>query len=140
MRAERRVGVDFDLFVLVALALDPPLALLDVRRQPGHVEMVQRLEPELGVDAGAHGQGRAQHEPHAAGVDVVEQALLVGRALEVLHDGDLGRGHAEPDQLVPDPAIGREAAGVLGRERAEVGEDHLRRTRDRERRPVRAAV
>ena len=38
-----RVGVELDLLVLVALPLDPALALLDLRGQPRHVEMVQSL-------------------------------------------------------------------------------------------------
>lgn len=40
-RAERRVGVDLDVVVLVALSLDPSLPLFDVGREPRHVEMVQ---------------------------------------------------------------------------------------------------
>ena len=90
-RAQCGVGVDFDLVVLIALPLDAPFALLDLRRQPGHVEMVQRLQAQLHVDAGAHRVGRADQDAHAAGVELVEQALLVGRALEVLHEGDLAR-------------------------------------------------
>ena len=50
-----RVGVELDLLVLVALPLDPALALLDLRGQPRHVEMVQGFEAPLGVDAGPHG-------------------------------------------------------------------------------------
>ena len=52
-----RVGVELDLLVLIALPLDPALALLDLRRQPRHVEMVQGFEAPLGVDAGAHRLG-----------------------------------------------------------------------------------
>ena len=138
--AKGRVGVNFHLVVLVALPLDPPFPLLDVGRQPWHIQVGQRLQAKLGVDSRAHGLCRAEHEAHAAGVDVVEQALLLGRALEVLHDCDLGRWHTEADQLVLDPAVGREAARLLGRERAEVGEDHLRRPCRRERRAVPLAV
>ena len=57
-----RIGVELDLVVLVALALDPALALLDLRGQPRHVEMVQGFEAALGVDAGAHGLGRADQD------------------------------------------------------------------------------
>lgn len=48
--------MDPDLLVRVALALDPALALLDLRRQPGDVQMMQGDEPPLHVDAGAHGR------------------------------------------------------------------------------------
>ena len=53
-RAERGVGVDVDLVVLIALPLDAALALLDLARQPRHVEMVHCFQPLLHVDAGAH--------------------------------------------------------------------------------------
>src|SRR5271157_792329 len=52
-----RISEELDLVVLVALALDPTLALGDLRREPRHVEMVERGEPSVGVDAGAHGLG-----------------------------------------------------------------------------------
>ena len=87
-----RIGEELDLVVLVALALDPAFALGDLGREPRHVEMVERDEPSVGVDAGAHGLGRADENPLLAGVHVVEEALLGGRALVVLHEGDLGRG------------------------------------------------
>ena len=91
-RAVRGIGEDVDLVVLVALAHDPALALLDLRGQPRHVEMVQRLEPELRVDAGAHRVGGADQEADLAGIDVAEQPLLGLGLLEVLHEGDLGAG------------------------------------------------
>src|SRR5271166_3694769 len=84
-----RIGEELDLVVLVALALDPALALGDLGREPRHVEMVERDEPSVGVDAGAHGLGRADENPLLAGVHVVEEALLGGGALVVLHEGDL---------------------------------------------------
>ena len=45
-RAERRIGEDVDLVMLVALPHDPALALLDLRRQPRHVEMMQAPSAE----------------------------------------------------------------------------------------------
>ena len=122
-----RVGVELDLVVLVALALDPALALLDLRGQPRHVEMVQGFEAPLGVDAGAHGLGRADEDPDLAAIDRVEQALFRRGLLVVLHEGDLSRWHAAGDKGVLDPAIGGEAAGFFGGQRAEIGKDHLRR-------------
>ena len=122
-----RIGVELDLVVLVALPLDPALALLDLRGQPRHVEMVQGFEAPLGVDAGAHGLGRADENPDLAAIDGVEQALLRRGLLVVLHEGDLSRWHAAGDKGVLDPAIGGEATGFFGGQRAEVGKDHLRR-------------
>jgi hypothetical protein len=94
-RALGGIGEDVDLVVLVALAHDAALALLDLRGQPGHVEMVQRLQPELRIDAGAHRVGRADQEADLAGANVAEQALLGLGLLEVLHEGDLGCRHAQ---------------------------------------------
>ena len=54
-----RIGEERDLVVLVALALDPAFALGDLGREPRHIEMVERDEPSVGVDAGPHGLGRA---------------------------------------------------------------------------------
>lgn len=135
-----RIGEELDLVVLVALAFDPAFALGDLGREPGHVEMVERDEPSVGVDPGAHGLGRADGNPLLAGVHVIEQALLGGRALVVLHEGDLGGGHAERDQLLPRPEIGGKAASLGDGRRAEVGEDHLRSAGDRVRRAVRAKI
>ena len=100
-RAQGGIGVDLDLPVLVALALDPALALLDLGRQPGHVQVVQGLEPALDVDAGPHGRRRAEQDAHPAGVELGEQALPGGTGRVVLHEGDLGRparpaGRARP--------------------------------------------
>ena len=111
--------------MLVALPHDAALPLLDLRRKPGHVEVVQCLQPKLRIDAGAHRIGGADQEADLAGAHVAEQALLRLRLLVVLHEGDFGRRHAHADEPVPDPAIGREAAGLLDADRAEIGEDHL---------------
>ena len=87
-----RVGVELDLVVLVALALDPALALLDLRGQPRHVEMVQGFEASLGVDAGAHGFAGADEHADLAAIDRVEQALFRRGLLVILHEGDLAAG------------------------------------------------
>ena len=123
--ALRRIGVDLDLVVFVALPLDPALALLDLRGEPGHVEMVEGLQSPLGVDAGAHGLGRSDQDSDLAPIDGIEQPLLRGGFLVVLHEGDLTCRDAARDEAVSDPAIGREPARLLGGHGAEVGEDHL---------------
>ncbi len=94
--------------MLVALPLDPSLALFDLRGQPGDIEMVQRLQAKLDVDPRSHRIGRADQDANAASIEVVEQALLVGRPLVVLHVGDLAGRDAEPDEFLLDPAIGGE--------------------------------
>ena len=99
-RAERGIGVNLDLFVLIALPLDAALALLDLARQPRHVEMMQRLQPLLHIDAGAHRLRRADQHPHAPGAEIGEQPLLVRRLLVVLHERDLAGGNAARDELL----------------------------------------
>ena len=49
-----RIGEDVDFIVLIALPHDAAFALLDLRREPRHVEMVQGSQSELRIDAGAH--------------------------------------------------------------------------------------
>src|SRR5581483_7707632 len=119
-RAERGIGVDLDLLVLVALPFDPPFALLDLARQPRHVEMVQRLQPLLDIRAGAHRVGRSDLDTHAPSPEIREQPLLVGRALVILHERDLSGGNAASDELLLDPAIRRGAARRLHADRAEI--------------------
>ncbi len=127
-RALRRIGEDIDLVMLIALPADASLPLLDLRGQPGHVKVMQGLEAQLGVDAGAHGFRRADQEPDLAGIDVSEQTLLGLRASVILHEGDFRRRNAPSHEFVPDPAIGREPPALFHADRAEIGEDHLRGT------------
>ena len=82
-------------------------------------------EAALGVDACAHGLGRANEDADAAGVDVGEELLFGGGFFVILHESDLGRGDAEFDETGLDPTIGGEAAGRLDIDRAEVGKNHL---------------
>ena len=123
--------------MLIALSLDASLALFNLRGQPGHIEVVQGLQPRLHVDAGAHRLRGADQDADAAGVEVVEQALLLGGALEVLHEGDFGGWDAIPNQFLLDPAVGGEAALGFDADGPEVAEDHLAGARDRVGRTVR---
>ena len=102
--------------------------------------MVQRLQAQLDVDPGSHRVGRADQDADTAGIEVVEQALLVGRPLVVLHVGDLAGRDPEPDEFLLDPAVGRESPLLFHAERAEVREDELPRARLRERRAVGVAI
>ena len=120
------VSEDIDLVVLVALANDPAFPLLDLRRQPWDIEMVESLEPQLCIDAGPHRLGTPDQEADLAGADIAEQPLLGLGLFIVLHKRDLRGGHAKPGQLIADKAIGREATGLLDIDRAKIGKDHLR--------------
>ena len=86
---------------------------------------MERLQPKLGVDPRAHRFRRADQETDLASAHVTEQPLLGFGLLVVLHEGDLRCRHTEPNQLVADKTIGREAARLFDIDRAEIGEDHL---------------
>lgn len=75
--------------------------------------MMQCLQAKLGIDAGAHRLGRSDQEADLAGPNVAEQPLFCLRLLVVLHIGDFRSGHAEPDQFIANPAIGRNAPRVF---------------------------
>ncbi|MET4213885.1 hypothetical protein ABIB95_008738 [Bradyrhizobium sp. LA2.1] len=87
--------------------------------------MMQRLQPKLGVDTGAHRIGRTDQETHRAGAHVAEQALLRLGLLVILHESDFRCRHTHADELIANPAVGGEAPGFLDADRAEIGEDHL---------------
>ena len=90
--------------------------------------------------AGAHRVRGANQEADLAGADVAEQPLLRLGLLVVLHEGNLRGRHVHADELIADPAIGREAPALLDADRAEIGEDHLRGARKLERLAVRADI
>src|SRR5258708_23052280 len=111
--------------MLVALTHDTALALLDLRGEPRHVEMVERLEAKLNVDAGAHRIARSKKDADLAGIEIVEEPLLGLGLPMVLHVGDLRGGHAETHELIANPAVRRKAAASLDADGAEIGENEL---------------
>ena len=119
------VPVDLHLGIRVALAQDAALALLDVRRTPRGVEMMQRDQALLHVGAGAHLLGAAEEDADLAGAHVAEQLQLGGVAVVVLDELDVAGGNAAGQQLVPHVLIDREALAA-GRD-GQVAEDQLGR-------------
>ena len=77
------VGIDAHALVLIALTDDAPLALLKVCRIPWCVQMVQRAQALLRIDASAHVLAAADQNAHAPGVHVTEQLLFGLRLLVV---------------------------------------------------------
>ena len=86
------VAVDRHFLVLVALPEDAALALLDLGRLPGGVEMVQGDQPFLHVGAGAHLLRAADQHPDLAAADLIEQGSFLGVGVGVADGGDLLRG------------------------------------------------
>ena len=87
-RTFRGIGEDVDDVVLVALAENTALALLDLGRKPWRVEVMQRLQPKLRIDSGTHRVGGADQEADFAGPHITEQPPLGFGFLEILHKGD----------------------------------------------------
>src|SRR6266852_7529380 len=58
------IAIDCDFLILIALAKDATLALFDLCRLPGCVEVMERHEAFLDVGAGAHFLGAADEHTH----------------------------------------------------------------------------
>src|SRR5260370_18950887 len=111
--------------MLVALAHNTALALLDLRGEPRHIEMVERLEAKLNVNSGAHRIARSKKNADLAGIEIVEEPLLGLGLPVVLHVRDLGGGHTETHEFIANPAVRRKAAARLDADGAEIGENEL---------------
>ncbi len=68
-RAFRDVAVNLHFRIKIALAQNSSLALLEVARAPGRVEVMQRAQVALDVHPCPHFFGRADHDAHPAGVE-----------------------------------------------------------------------
>ena len=84
---------------MVALPENAALALLDVRRTPRRVEMMQCHQLRLRVGARAHFLRRTQQDAHLAGTHVFEERQFHGVAIVVLDEGDFLGGHAARHEL-----------------------------------------
>src|SRR5258707_399392 len=87
--------------------------------------MVEHLQAELNVAAGAHRFARSKKDADLAGIEIVEEPLLRLGLPMVLHVGNLGGGNAETHELIANPAVRRKAAAGLDADGAEIGENEL---------------
>ena len=78
-RSFRDVAVDGDFLVVVPLAEDAALALLDLGRLPRGIEVMERDEASLHVRAGAHLLGGADQHADGAAPDPIEERLASWR-------------------------------------------------------------
>src|ERR1019366_1383467 len=86
------IARDADDGILVALVFDAAVALLDVCRLPGRVEMVHPNQEVLHVGADPYLAGRTQDDADLAGADPREQFGLLGVVGRIMDRGDfLGR-------------------------------------------------
>ena len=77
------IAVNVHFFIFVTLADNASLALLEVRRSPRTIQMVERDELLLTVGASAHALGAAQQDTHLTGTDFGKQIFLLRFALGV---------------------------------------------------------
>ena len=95
-----------DLGVLVPLAEDASIALLDVGRTPRRVEVVHGDGTRLHVGADAHGLGGADEYRHRAVAARGEELRFGHVGLGVLHVADRAGVDASPDQEVAQLVVG----------------------------------
>ena len=88
------IAVNVYLRVFVALPDNAPLPLLEIRRTPRAIQMVQSDELLLAVGASAHALGAAQQDTHLTAPHFAEQIFLLYLALGVVDEGDLVFGNA----------------------------------------------
>jgi hypothetical protein len=106
------VAVDRHFLILIALAQDAAVALLDFGRLPGGVEVVEGNQAFLHVGAGAHFLRAAQKDPHLARADFLEQRLFLGVGIGVAGGGDMAPGDTTRDEFLGDLVIDRIPPGV----------------------------
>jgi hypothetical protein len=90
-----------DLGIGVTLAQDATFTLLDIRRPPRSVEMMQRNQAFLDVGTGAHLLRAAKEDADLAGTHVAEELQLGGVTIVILDELNLRRWNAACQQLCP---------------------------------------
>jgi hypothetical protein len=120
------VGVDGDGRVLVALADDAALALLDVERAPRAVQVVEGDEPVLHVGAHPHLRGGRDGDcDTAVAAGGEEPAFGVVRPVVVVDERDLVGRNAAVDEELAQSVVGGVVTPRLGC--AQVAEHELQR-------------
>ena len=110
--AFRHVAVNPHLGVQIPLPQNAPLALLNVARAPGGIQMVQGGKAALHVRAGAHLLGRADENAYPASVDGVKQVHLGGVGISVVNEGNLVLRNTSGDEPRTQLIVYVESCGV----------------------------
>ncbi|MCE0497974.1 MAG: hypothetical protein LV481_08530 [Methylacidiphilales bacterium] len=102
IRVERALGdvtEDFHFEILIALAQNPALALLDVGRPPWGVDVVQRDQAFLNIRPGAHHLGASHHDPDPPGSHFLEKGDFGGICVAILNESNFIDGNAFLNEL-----------------------------------------
>ena len=99
------VSVDMYFGILVTLSDDSAGSLLQIRRSPRAVEVMQGNQLVLSVGACAHLCGRAKQHSDLALPDLAEQVEFLRFGLCVMDKGDLIFGDSSVDQLLADVRV-----------------------------------
>ena len=118
------IAVNVHLRIFVALPDNAPLALLEIRRTPRTIQMMQSDELLLTIRSRAHALGAAQQDAHLTCAYLGKQVFLLHLALSVMDEGDLVFGNTQFQQFRVNIIINAEGAVIL--RCAEVAKDHLR--------------
>ena len=97
-RALGDVAIDLHFGIEISLAENSPLALLDVARPPGRVEMMQGAKAALHIHPRSHFFSGADEDADPAGVDSVEEIHFDEVAVAVMNEGDFVFGNAGGDE------------------------------------------
>ena len=112
--AFRDIAVNVHFFIFVALTDNASLALLEIRRTPRTIQMVQSDELLLTVRSRAHTLGTAQQDTHLTVSHLSKQVFLLHLALGVMNESNLIFGNTQLDQFRPNILI-----NILERSHAE---------------------
>ena len=107
------VAVNVHFLIFIALTNDAPFALLEIRRTPRTIQMVQGDELLLAVGAGTHALGAAQQDTHLTAPYFAKQIFLLHLAFGVVDVGDLVFGNTQFQQFRANIIINAECAVIL---------------------------
>ena len=109
------IGVDIHLRILVALPDDAAFPLLQIRRTPGTIQMMECHQLSLDIRACSHFLRRTKEHPDLSGADLAEEFLLLGLSFCRVDIGDLFSGDSFLNELFSEIVIYIELAVVVRR-------------------------
>ena len=131
VRVERALGdvsKDFHFGILVPLAQNPALSLLDVGRPPRGVDVMERDQAFLNVRPGAHHLGASHQHPDPPGSHLFEKGNFGGVRIAILNESNFLGGNAFLNELGLQVIIGRKPFYCSLLRRRKIAKDELRQS------------
>ena len=104
---------DAPFLVLVSLPDEPTVALLNVRRLPGCIEVMNSVEAFLHVESGSRLAGRTDKHPNLPAVHVLRELLLLGIGVVVMDEGDFAGRDTTSKEFIPNVLVHRTSPCLL---------------------------